>query len=181
MAPSIAAGRAGKARLSEHREVRVRAGARPARSAGKSSQPDVGETDMPGANGFGYFCRNKSSPLAREASGKRHGCRSSQCESGAPSCATPHPALRATFSHKGRRENGQYGRAQARSYKSTRRAGDIRPSVNRERRDALRSSGPAKPATKPAVTPRPPACSRLKWPFGSGVCGRAGPPTSGAG
>ncbi|HEX7130481.1 MAG TPA: hypothetical protein VF217_10510, partial [Rhodanobacteraceae bacterium] len=30
---------------------------------------------MPGANGFGYFCRNKSSPLAREASGKRQGCR----------------------------------------------------------------------------------------------------------
>src|SRR5690242_18568053 len=48
MAPSIAAGRAGKARLFEHRDVRVRAGARPTRSAGQSSQPDVGETVMLG-------------------------------------------------------------------------------------------------------------------------------------
>jgi len=45
--PSIAAGRAGKARMFEHMEVRVRAGARPARSAGQSSQPDVGSTVMP--------------------------------------------------------------------------------------------------------------------------------------
>jgi hypothetical protein len=45
----------GKGAMSEHRDVRVRAGARPARSAGQSSQPDVGETVMPGANGFGYF------------------------------------------------------------------------------------------------------------------------------
>src|SRR5690348_9618201 len=30
-------------------------------------------------HGFGYFCRNKSCPLAREASGKRHGCRASAC------------------------------------------------------------------------------------------------------
>jgi hypothetical protein len=62
MTPSIAAGRAGKARLFEHRDVRVRAGARPARSAGQSSQPDVGETVMPGANGFGYFPRKESNP-----------------------------------------------------------------------------------------------------------------------
>src|SRR5690348_15259421 len=62
MMPSIAAGRAGKARLFEHRDVRVRAGARPARSAGKSSQPDVGEAVMPGANGFGYFPRKESNP-----------------------------------------------------------------------------------------------------------------------
>jgi hypothetical protein len=52
----------GKGAMSEHKDVRVRAGTRPARSAGQSSQPDVGETVMPGANGFGYFCRNKSSP-----------------------------------------------------------------------------------------------------------------------
>jgi len=62
MTPSIAAGRAGKARMSEHKDVRVRAGARPARSAGQSSQPDVGETVMPGANGFGYFPRKESNP-----------------------------------------------------------------------------------------------------------------------
>ena len=40
MTPSIAAGRAGKAPLFEHMDVRVGAGARPARSAGQSSQPD---------------------------------------------------------------------------------------------------------------------------------------------
>ena len=62
MTPSIAAGRAEKARMFEHRDVRVRAGARPARSAGKLSQPDVGETVMPGANGFGYFPRKESNP-----------------------------------------------------------------------------------------------------------------------
>jgi hypothetical protein len=62
MTPSTAGGRAGKARLFEHRDVRVRAGARPARSAGQSSQPDVGETVMPGADGFGYFPRKESNP-----------------------------------------------------------------------------------------------------------------------
>jgi hypothetical protein len=62
MTPSIADGRAGKARLFEHRDVRVRAGARTARSAGQSSQPDVGETVMPGANGFGYFPRKENNP-----------------------------------------------------------------------------------------------------------------------
>jgi len=55
MTPSIAAGRAGKARMFEHRDVRVRAGARPARSAGQSSQLDVGETVMPAQSGFGDF------------------------------------------------------------------------------------------------------------------------------
>ena len=59
MMPSIAAGRAGKARLSEHMEVRVRAGARPARSAGESSQPDVGETVMPGAMVLATFAETK--------------------------------------------------------------------------------------------------------------------------
>src|SRR5690348_13771170 len=83
MTPSIAAPSGSKARLLERMDARVRAGPLGARSAGESSQPDVGETVMPGANGFGYFCRNKSSPFAREANGKRHGCRSSQCESGA--------------------------------------------------------------------------------------------------
>jgi hypothetical protein len=62
MTPSIAAGRAGKARMSEHKDVRVRAGARLARSAGQSSQPEVGETVVPGANGFGYFPRKESNP-----------------------------------------------------------------------------------------------------------------------
>ncbi|HET6907216.1 MAG TPA: hypothetical protein VFH52_09735 [Rhodanobacteraceae bacterium] len=62
MTPSTAAGRAGKARLLEHMDVRVRAGARLARSAGQSSQPDVGETVMPGANGFGYFPLKESNP-----------------------------------------------------------------------------------------------------------------------
>src|SRR5690348_9393899 len=52
----------GKGAMSEYRDVRVRAGARPARSAGESSQPDVGETAMPGANGFGYFPRKESNP-----------------------------------------------------------------------------------------------------------------------
>jgi hypothetical protein len=52
----------GKGAASEHMDVRVRAGARPARSAGQSSQPDVGETVMPGANGFGYFPRKESNP-----------------------------------------------------------------------------------------------------------------------
>src|SRR5690348_10446382 len=79
MAASIAAPSGSKARLFEHRDVRVRAGPLGARSAVEWSQPDVGETVMPGANGFGYFCRNKSSPLAWEASGKRHGCRTSAC------------------------------------------------------------------------------------------------------
>jgi hypothetical protein len=36
MTPYIAAGRAGKARMFEHKDVRVRAGARPARSACRS-------------------------------------------------------------------------------------------------------------------------------------------------
>src|SRR5690348_15656123 len=62
MTASIAAPGGSKARLFEHKDVRVRAGPPGARSAAESSQPDVGETVMPGANGFGYFCRNKSSP-----------------------------------------------------------------------------------------------------------------------
>jgi len=52
----------GKGATSGHRDVRVRAGARPARSAGQSSQPDEGSTVMPGANGFGYFPRKESNP-----------------------------------------------------------------------------------------------------------------------
>ncbi|MBS0432954.1 MAG: hypothetical protein JSS21_11205 [Proteobacteria bacterium] len=59
MTPSIAAGRAGKARMSEHMDVRVRAGARSARSAGKSSRQEVGEIVMFARNGFGDFCRTK--------------------------------------------------------------------------------------------------------------------------
>jgi len=37
----------GKGAMSEHRDARVRAGALGERSAGQSSQPDVGETVMP--------------------------------------------------------------------------------------------------------------------------------------
>src|SRR5690242_14403874 len=48
--------------MSEHRDVRVRAGPLGARSAAESSQPDVGETVMPGAIGFGYFPRKESNP-----------------------------------------------------------------------------------------------------------------------
>src|SRR5690242_14781724 len=47
MTPSIAAPSGSKARLFEHRDVRVRAGPLGARCDGKSSQPDVGETVMP--------------------------------------------------------------------------------------------------------------------------------------
>jgi len=59
MAASIAAPTESKARLFEHKDVRVRAGPLGARSAAESSQPDVDETVMPGANGFGYFPRTK--------------------------------------------------------------------------------------------------------------------------
>src|SRR6185312_5060261 len=76
MTPSIAAGRAGKARLSEHRDVRVRAGARPARSAGQSSQPDVGETVMPAPMALVTF-PERTRAVGRR--GKRHGCRASTC------------------------------------------------------------------------------------------------------
>src|SRR5690348_17536079 len=62
MTASIAAPSGSKARLFEHKEVRVRAGPLGARSAVKSSQPDVGETVRPGANGFGYFPRKESNP-----------------------------------------------------------------------------------------------------------------------
>jgi len=61
MTPSIAAERAEKARLFEHKDVRVRAGARSARSAGKSSQPDVGSTVMP-ARWFWRLLPKQKSP-----------------------------------------------------------------------------------------------------------------------
>ncbi|MBS0432351.1 MAG: hypothetical protein JSS21_08125 [Proteobacteria bacterium] len=64
MAPSIAADRAGKARMFERMDARVRAGARSARSAGKSRRQEVGEIDMPARNGFGYFPRKESNPRA---------------------------------------------------------------------------------------------------------------------
>ncbi|HWG11112.1 MAG TPA: hypothetical protein VN693_06400 [Rhodanobacteraceae bacterium] len=64
MTPSIAADRAGKARMSEHKDVRVRVGARSGRSGGKSSRQDVGEIVMPARNGFGYFPRKESDTLA---------------------------------------------------------------------------------------------------------------------
>src|SRR6185437_6297416 len=64
--PSIAAPSGSKARMSEHRDVRVRAGPLGAKCDGRSSQPDVGSTVMSGANGFGHVCRNKSGSLACE-------------------------------------------------------------------------------------------------------------------
>jgi len=64
MAPSIAADRAGKARMFERMDARVRAGAQSARSAGELRQQEVAETVMPARNGFGDFCRNKSRTLA---------------------------------------------------------------------------------------------------------------------
>src|SRR5574338_474197 len=78
MTPSIAAGRAGKARLFEHMDVRVRAGARPARSAGQSSQPDVGETVMPAPMALVTFPERKVTRAVGRR-GKRHGCRASTC------------------------------------------------------------------------------------------------------
>src|SRR5690242_18920618 len=85
MTPSIAAGCAGQAHMCEHRDVRVRAGARPARSAGKSSQPDVGSTVMPGANGFGGFPRKESNPRRGTARKKTWmSCRATADESLGP-------------------------------------------------------------------------------------------------
>ncbi len=55
MTPSIAAPSGSKARMSEHRDVRVRAGPLGARSAGQWRQHDVVETIMLTRNGFGYF------------------------------------------------------------------------------------------------------------------------------
>jgi hypothetical protein len=66
----------------EHKDVRVRRGRRSASIAGQSRQHDVAEAIAPSAIGFGYFPRKESDPLAREASGKRHGCRTSSSESG---------------------------------------------------------------------------------------------------
>ncbi|MGN6313381.1 MAG: hypothetical protein ACTHMO_06445 [Rhodanobacteraceae bacterium] len=43
----------------EHKDVRVRAGARLARSAGQSSQPDVGETVMPAPMVLATFAETK--------------------------------------------------------------------------------------------------------------------------
>jgi hypothetical protein len=53
--PRRAAGRRGKRRMSEHRDVRVRRGRRPASIAGKVRQYDVAESIAPGAMVFGYF------------------------------------------------------------------------------------------------------------------------------
>src|SRR5579875_3853955 len=92
MAPSIAAGRAGKARMSEHRDVRVRAGARPVRSAGQSSQPDVGEIVMP-ARWFWRLLPKQKSP----ARGSERNLKQS-CDAGArvslshpTTCVVGHP------------------------------------------------------------------------------------------
>ena len=47
--------RASKARLFEHTDVRVRAGACEARSKDSRADTNVGETIASSANGFGYF------------------------------------------------------------------------------------------------------------------------------
>src|SRR5690348_15359277 len=98
MTPSIAAGRAGKARLFEHTDVRVRAGARPARSAGKSSQPDVGSTVMPAPMALVTFPERKVTRAAGrrgkdmdvEYVGALHGAlgRECICRAHARSCKT---------------------------------------------------------------------------------------------
>src|SRR5574337_1935798 len=53
--PSIAAPSGSKARMFEHRDVRVRAGPLGVRSTGKFRQHEVAETGLPGAMVFGYF------------------------------------------------------------------------------------------------------------------------------
>jgi len=60
--------------LSEHMDVRVRAGPPGARSAGQSSQPDIGETGMPAPTVLATFAETK---VARAVGrrGKRHGRR----------------------------------------------------------------------------------------------------------
>src|SRR6185312_14848432 len=78
MTPSIAATSGSKARLSEHRDVRVRAGPLGARWDGKSRQPDVGETVMPAPMALVTFPERKVTRAAGRR-GKRHGCRASTC------------------------------------------------------------------------------------------------------
>jgi hypothetical protein len=59
MTPSIAAASGSKARMSEHKDVRVRAGPLGARSAGQLSRHHVGETVMPGAMALVTFPKRK--------------------------------------------------------------------------------------------------------------------------
>jgi hypothetical protein len=76
MTPRSTADRASKARMSEHKDVRVRAGARSASIAGKLSRHDVGETGMPGAMVFGYFLPKQKVARSppRRAKPKRKRC-----------------------------------------------------------------------------------------------------------
>ena len=55
----------------EHMDVRVRRGRRSASPEGKLRQQDVAETVMPARNGFGYFPRKESSPLAAASGTKK--------------------------------------------------------------------------------------------------------------
>src|SRR6185437_15826710 len=59
MTPSIAVTSAGKARLFEHRDVRVRAGALGARSAGQFQRHDVAEAVMPAPVVLATFAETK--------------------------------------------------------------------------------------------------------------------------
>jgi len=59
--------------MSEHRDVRVRAGPLGARSAVESSQLDIGETVVPGAMALVTFPERKVTRAAGRR-GKRHGC-----------------------------------------------------------------------------------------------------------
>jgi hypothetical protein len=65
--PSIAAPSGSKARMFEHRDVRVRAGPLGARSAGKFRQQDVAETVVSGA-WLWLLSRKESNSPAAEAS-----------------------------------------------------------------------------------------------------------------
>jgi hypothetical protein len=82
MTPSIAATSGNKARMFEATDGRVRADPLGARSTGELRQQDVAETVMSARNGFGYFPRKESNPLASEASGIKTGMSSGKAKSG---------------------------------------------------------------------------------------------------
>ncbi|MBS0383033.1 MAG: hypothetical protein JSR56_11435 [Proteobacteria bacterium] len=80
MTPSIAAASGSKARMSEHTDVRVRAGPLGARGAGKFLRHDAAETGMPGAMVLATFAetkvarsRQRVEPLCRERAEKDNG------------------------------------------------------------------------------------------------------------
>src|SRR5690242_14757702 len=115
MTASIATPSGSKARLFEHRDVRVRAGPLGARSAAESSQPDVGSTVMPGANGFGYFPRKESNPR-RWTARKRHGCRMKKTlDSGKELPSMAKNSVAGTTTKSARPAQQHHGREHARS------------------------------------------------------------------